>query len=114
MNFTKLNWDMVIECDVAIDRARMQRLEQIFATSPGYFGDDTTSSILSAFEDAAKKRQYVYLAYMQQNPKQREVRICCNCGELMVGNNYGNDYDGEEWYYECSNCGYSENWHVAK
>ena len=73
MNYTKLNWDMVFECDVAIDRVMEDRLEQIFATSPGCFGDDTASSILSTFEDAAKKRQYVYLAYMQQNPKQRSA-----------------------------------------
>lgn len=114
MNYTKLNWDMVIECDVAIEHVMMQRLEQIFSISPGCFGGDTANHILSVFEDAAKQRQFVYLAYMHQNSKQREIRICCNCGELMVGTNYGNDYSGEEWYYECRNCGYGEHLHVAK
>lgn len=114
MNYTKLNWYMVTECDIAIDQVMMHRLEQIFAMSPGCFGDDTTDRILSVFEDAAKKRQFVYLAYMQQNPKQKRVRICCNCGELMVGDMYRHNCTGEEWHYECPNCGYSEYLQVAK
>lgn len=114
VDYKRLNWDMVIECDEAIDRVMMHKLERVFDTSPGCFGDYTVNRILSAFEDAAKCRQFTYRVYMQQNPGQKEVRICNACGELMVGDNFGGDFTGEDWHYECHSCGCNEYLHFKR
>lgn len=72
--------------------------------------EDDFAKLKSEYERIKKEKRKT----MRQDPGQRQVRICCNCGKLMVCDMYRRNGTGEEWHYDCPNCGYSEHLQVVK